>query len=163
MARYWELAKDMELEGKKFYERIAAESEIKELKGVFNFLALQEEVHYHAFCRLEGNEDVSLDEKISALRKAKEVFSTIAPDFSAPPELNTATEAYKKARKLELAAVKYYRSLLESEESADQQKAIEQIIREEESHIQVLDALIEFISRPNEWLENAEFTHLEAY
>ena len=163
MSNFWEVAKDMELEGKKFYEQLAKEAELKELKGVFEFLALQEDVHYHAFSKLEGNEEVSIEDKKNAVKEAKDIFSKIAPDFSAPAELNNATEAYKKALELEKGAVKYYSTLLESAENDDQKEVLKQVIREEESHVQVLDALIEFISRPNEWLENAEFTHLETY
>ena len=40
---------------------------------------------------------------------------------------------------------------------------LKHIIKEEESHVQVLEALIEFVNRPNEYLEDAEFTHLETY
>ncbi len=163
MTVYWEIAKDMELEGKRFYKQLSEQSEIKELKVVFDFLAFQEEMHYSAFCKLEGNEEVAFEEKHNALRKAKEIFSQIAPDFSAPAELNTASEAYRKARMLETGGIKYYMRLLESAESEDEKNAIKRIVREEENHIRVLDALIYFVNRPKEWLENAEFTHLEAY
>ncbi len=163
MANYWEIAKEMEKEGRKFYKKLADESELKELKGVFNFLAQQEEGHYKAFCQLEGDEEIPFEEKVDAVQKAREIFSKVVPDFSVPSEINVAAETYKKARTLELSAVKYYSSLLESADSEKQKRVLKQIIKEEESHAQVLDALIDFISRPNEWLENAEFTHLDAY
>ena len=163
MANFYQVAKDMELEGKKFYENLSKESEVKELKGVFDFLALQEEVHYYAFSRMEGNEEVSIEDKKNAVKEAREIFSKIAPDFSAPAELNTAAETYKKALELEKNAVKYYTELLSSAETEDQKNVLKHIISEEESHVQVLEALIDFVNRPNEYLEDAEFTHLETY
>ena len=37
------------------------------------------------------------------------------------------------------------------------------IFKEEQRHAKVLESVIEFVSSPEKWLENAEWYHLEEY
>ena len=72
-------------------------------------------------------------------------------------------EAFIKAQELEKKSEEFY--LEKSKQAADlEQKTIFlKIAAEEKQHYWLLDNLIEFISRPDHWLENAEWNHLEEY
>lgn len=163
MENIWEVAKKMEQEGKLFYEKLSAESTVKELTGVFDFLIEQEQLHYDTFCKFEEGEDVTVEEQVSALVKAKRIFSDITPDFKAPEGLSIVAETYEKAKSLETKTIRYYTSLLDNVDTPERKKILEKIIDEEKSHEALMTALIDFVSRPAEWLENAEFTNLDEY
>jgi rubrerythrin len=45
----------------------------------------------------------------------------------------------------------------------DQRHLFEQLAAEEAKHYFLLENLIDFVSRPEQWLENAEWHHLEDY
>lgn len=47
-------------------------------------------------------------------------------------------------------------------ECLNKQQTINEL-EEEKKHYFLLDNIIEFVSRPEQWLENAEFYHLEEY
>lgn len=42
-------------------------------------------------------------------------------------------------------------------------KILTKLAEEEKKHLFLLENLVEFISRPETWIENAEFNHLDDY
>ena len=160
MSTIWDQAKQMELEGKVFYEKAAEESPISQTKAVFELLAEEEQTHYSLFDSFSKAEAVELKDSVIG-RSIKEAFQELAPD--AVGDVSSAGEAYEKALELEKNAVAFYTDGLGSCANDAEKKALEQIITEEKKHVQICESLIEFVSRPGEWLENAEFNHLDDY
>jgi rubrerythrin len=64
---------------------------------------------------------------------------------------------------IEDRSVKFYTEKAEEEKSPGKKKIFEALSGEEKKHLFLLENLVEFISRPQTWLEDAEFNHLEEY
>ena len=77
------------------------------------------------------------------------------------------TQRYRKARDIEEASMKFYQ---EQDEKATggggpQWQIFLQLAREEAQHLWIMENILEFVSRPEpgNWLENAEWHHLDEY
>ena len=163
MNNVWEIAINMENEGIEFYTQLANKTENEELGGVFKFLASQEVEHKNFFESLNHCVAANFTEKQDAVTMAKRVFKKIAPQFKDSDQMKNAVDAYKKAITFENNAIKYYSTLVEKAETEKQKKIIRVIINEEKKHAVTLDYLIDFVNRPNEWLEDAEINHSDEY
>ena len=163
MENAWEIAVKMENEGIEYYNKLAMETDNNELEGVFKFLAGQEEEHKKYFESIEHCVTGKYPKTEDAKSKAKEVFKKMAPKFKASEKILLAVDAYKKAITFEEKSVEYYTSLISEAESENQREIIKLIINEEKNHVATLELLIDFVNRPNEWLEDAEFNNREDY
>ena len=72
-------------------------------------------------------------------------------------------ELYKKAQNIEKQSENFY--LQKANEIPDeyQKELFQKLAEEEKKHYFLLDNIIEFVSRPKQWLENAEWYHLDEY
>ncbi|MBN1549891.1 ferritin family protein [bacterium] len=160
---FFVIAQKMETEGKAYYEKMAAETPIAELKGVFAFLAHEEQRHYNLFHALAQKSELpKKDNENSLAEKIKEIFGQLTTSFSVPEIIYDYQAAYNKALQMERESVKYYTEALESAEP-DQKAVLEIIIKEENAHVKLIESLIDFVENPKVWLENSEWHHLDAY
>ena len=72
-------------------------------------------------------------------------------------------EMYQKAREIEKQAKSFYQEKADEVEDIAQKKIFNLLAAEEQKHYFLLDNIVEFVSRPQQWLEDAEFFHLEEY
>lgn len=163
MGDIWEIAKQMELEGKEYYTTLAENVEWDEVRGVLLFLAGQEEDHFKLFDFLQEGQTPSIKQAQDAYTVAKEAFKKITPDFQHPESSAHAASAYRKAVIMEQKTIDYYTEILAQTKDFAQKDIIKTIINEEVKHRVLMEAMSEFVNKPIEWLENAEFNHLEEY
>jgi rubrerythrin len=157
------VAQEMELEGKAYYEKMATETPIAELKGVFQFLANEEQHHFDLFKALDGKgnaPEAAGTETLHAI--VKDAFGRITYSFMLPDVVYDYQAIYEKALQMEKDAVKYYSEMFDAV-APDQKRTLEFIINQEKSHARLLEALIEFVNHPKSWIENSEWHHLDAY
>lgn len=159
----WETAKEMELQGKTFYEEQAAFTPLKELRGTFARLAVEEQKHYELFDKLSKEQSVEPLSDPDTLGNAKEVFKSLRSSFDVAAVQEDAVTAYGKALKMEEGAIAYYSDAMSKVSTDNQKAALAAIIEEEKKHVRLMEAISEFVRRPKEWLENAEFTQIDAY
>ena len=80
-------------------------------------------------------------------------------------ETTEETNTCRKARDIEEQSKQFY--LEKAAQSTDQQPrtVLEKIAAEEQKHFHIMDNIVEFVSRPEpgNWLEDAEWHHLEEY
>jgi rubrerythrin len=158
---FFDVAKNMELQAIKTYTRLSKEAPLDQLKGVFNVLAEEEKRHYDLFDTLQNKSvEVPADENI--LSRSKALLSKWERDFKAPG-LADLRAAYEKGMQTEHEAVDFYSKEREMLENDNQKQVVEIIINQEKRHIVLFENLIEFVQRPQQWLENAEFNHLDEY
>ena len=162
MASIWKLAQDMEKQGKAYYEKLAKSSKNPEIAAVFAFLAREESVHLATFEKLEKGMKVTARLVSGSTVKAAKLFGKMAVRSRIDGEKESAVKAYKEALAMEKQAVKYYRGMLKKCDEP-QRAALSLIIEEEQNHVALMEALIDFARKPQEWLENAEFNHLDDY
>lgn len=159
----FEFAMQMEKDGEKFYREIADKTNDPGLKRIFNTLADEEVVHYETFKKLAEKSGADAIES-NILDKAKNIFAEMkdAGGFDVSSETEQ-TEAYKKAMEAEKEAYEFYEAKAAEVEDENEKKILLTFAREERRHYRLLENVLEFVSRPESWLEDAEFSKMEDY
>lgn len=108
------------------------------------------------------------DEKVDYVESdlidnAKKAFDEIAaelPDNILPTE---EVHIYKQAVEMEKRSREYYKEKAEESELEHVEKVFLQLAKEEEKHQQILENIEKMVDRPNTWLDDAEWYHMEDY
>jgi rubrerythrin len=159
-----EFAKEIEQEGIAHYRSLAGRTQIKELNSIFNFLADEEQRHYEIFNSWEENPDIPPLEKSGVLTHAKETFAAMTEQFKSfgAPVVHR-TEAYEKALAFENKSIELYTAALDTLGEEGQKSVLTSIIEQEKSHARLMQSLIDFQRHPGQWLEDAEWYHLDEF
>ncbi len=151
-------AKKMEKDGEQYYRSLAKTSTDPGLSAVLNELADAEVKHFHILEQMEKLSGSLAPTEI--LKNAKNIFSSmkVRAGFG-PGEI----EAYRKALAIEKSSEDFYEQKAAESSNPQQAALFKQIAGEERKHYFLIDNMIEFMNRPNQWLENAEWNHLDEY
>ena len=159
----FEFAMQMEKDGEAFYRDIAQKTKNAGLQKIFNTLADEEVVHYNTFKKLYDKTPAQVVES-NILDKAKNIFIELKDsgglDMSAEPP---QTEAYKKALETEKESYTFYEQKAKESDNPEEKDILLTLAREERHHYRLLENIIEFVSRPQQWLEDAEYAHMAEY
>lgn len=158
----FEYAREFEKEAEAYYRELAGKASHKGLKNIFNWLVSEEIKHQDILKKMKGNIAVQVLET-NILKNAKEVFERMKEEKEEFSFDNSELELYRKAQKLEQKSKDFYREKSREVENKAQGEVFLSIAKEEEKHYFLLENIIDFVSRPQTWLENAEFCHLEEY
>jgi rubrerythrin len=154
-------AMQMEKDGENYYRQLAQQSENKGLKTILTMLADEEVKHYNAIEKMKAGEPQMAETTI--LADAKNVFVQLK-EMGEKFDFNTEQVAlYKKAQDIEKKSEDFYREKANDVEEEYQKNLFLKLAEEEKKHYFLLENIIQFVSRPETWLENAEFYHLEEY
>jgi len=160
MMNVYDYAMQMEKEGEEFYRELAEKTSNGALKGVLNLLA-DEEVQHYEYIKTMKEQSGSPDLTASNLREsAKNVFLKIKKekidfDFS-----TSAAEMYRKAAKHEDAAIAFYTKKAEESTDPTHKAIFLKLAEEEQLHKELMDHMADFVSEPEQWLEDAEFVNV---
>lgn len=163
-----ELAREIETQGEQLYRSMAAQSIIPEISSIFGFLAREEKLHYEWLQAKSQHTTLPPIGKSSILSDSKAVFEKLSEQFNAPGTikidreypLNTALELENKSLAL------YEKAIAEMTKSPGNEAScliLKQIAEQEKNHIRLMESLKDFQRHPYEWLENAEWYHLDEY
>lgn len=163
-----EYAREIETQGEKLYRDMAAQSIIPEIRSIFGFLAGEEKLHYEWLQAMGQHTTLPPIGKSSILSDSKAVFKKLSEQFNAPGTikidreypLNTALELENKSLSL------YEKAIAEMATSPGNETSclvLKQIVEQEQNHVRLVDSLKDFQRHPYEWLENAEWNHLDEY
>lgn len=144
------------------YHQLADNAPTQGVKHIFEMLAVEEQRHIKVVEQMKQSISTEVAHT-TVLSDAKDVFqkmqnSTENFDFSI-----TEPQMYQKARDAEKQSMDYY---LEKAAQADDplhKEIFTKLADQEKKHFVLMQNIIDFVSRPQTWLENAEFTHLEEY
>jgi rubrerythrin len=161
MEDIFEFAKQMELDGKAMYEEEAAKVNNPGLKKILLMLAEEEQKHYDLFDAMKNSGDLGVLPSIS-MSAIKNVFQEIKDSGEKIELPENETEFYKKALEIEQKSEQFYRSEA-AKQSGNVQETMIKIAEEEHRHAILMENMIQFVNRPNEWVEHAEFNHIEDY
>jgi rubrerythrin len=161
MENIFEYAMQMEKDGEDYYRQLAQKINNNGMKTILTMLADEEVKHYNAIEKIKKQNTQIAESAI--LTDAKNVFVQIKEsgesfDF----DINEA-ELYKRARDIEKKSRDFYAEKAGKVTEEYQKKLFLKLADEEQKHYVLLENIIEFVSRPEQWLENAEFFHLEEY
>ena len=163
MQDIYQFALEFERENRKFYEECASGTNDETLKNVFEELAAEEAKHEEIVKALADERNVD-KVKSDINMRAKEAFDKIADNFNESDLMPEGqVDIYKKAKELEVKSKNYYKEHAEKSENKTVKRVFEELSAEEKKHEEILDNIITMVNRPNTWLDDAEWYHLEEY
>jgi rubrerythrin len=158
----FDFAMEKEKLSENYYRQLSEKTESKGLKKIFDMLAGEEARHYDIVSKMKEDAPVEVAQT-GVLSDARAVFSKMreaAEKFSFDI---SQIELYRKARDIESESRDFYLAKAEEVAQEKQKELFLRLAEEEKKHYFLLENIIEFVSRPERWLENAEFYHLEEY
>ncbi len=154
-----ETAIEMEREGASFYDRLAADSQDEGLKKLFTLLADDERRHERIFRAMADGVDG--DEVPLHEHQSDELLSAL--DSRKFMETREQKELYERALEIELKSIEFYTEAMDSLSDPSDMQIVKQVIGEERRHYDTLDTIVQMVSRPDSWVEDAEFGVRDEY
>jgi rubrerythrin len=151
----------MEKDGENYYRQLAGQTTNKGLKTIFEMLADEEVMHYNIIEDMKTARPTVA--QTTLLTDAKNVFAQIKDSNEAIGSDIGHIELYKKAQDIEQKSQDFYKEKAGKAEEEYHKVIFLRLANEEKKHYFLLENIIECVSRPEQWLENAEFYHLEEY
>lgn len=157
----FEYAIEMEKVGEDYYRRLANRTDNKGLTLILTMLADDEVKHRITIEQMQtGNTHMA---ETTVLIDAKNIFEKITESGEHFNFDIKQIEIYRKAQIIEESSRDFYLEKARQIEVEYQRELFGKLAEEESKHYFLLDNLIEFISAPDYFLENAEFNHLAEY
>lgn len=158
----YEYAMQMEKDGEVLYREMAANTANTGIRNILIMLADAEVRHYDTFRKMKAAEKVEVPDT-NILNDVKNIFKKMRETGELSNLNISQIELYKKAEGIEKKSEEFY--LKEAVEVKDdsQKRAFRKIAREESNHFLILESIINLVERPQLWLENPEWYHLEEY
>jgi rubrerythrin len=157
----FQYAIQMEKDGEDYYRKLARQTDNKGLKTILTMLA-DEEVKHRGAIETMTKEKPQLAQT-TILNDAKNVFVQMKKSGEKFGFAIGQKEVYRKAQDIEKKSRDFYTEKANEVTEEYQKDIFLKLAEEEKKHYLVLENIIEFVSRPETWVENAEFNHLEEY
>lgn len=151
----------MELEGQIFYLGQAEKNRDNELYSVFIILAGSEKEHADLLQKRK-NQEAFVISKTGAIPGFKSVFQGLG-DLSSDVKTPKQLDAYRLAVLQEKKSIKLYQEMLINSETQRDKELFEFLIEQENQHLILFEDLVILLTRPEEWVESAEFGIREEY
>jgi rubrerythrin len=158
----FDFAMEKEQFAEQYYRKLAESAPHKGLVSIFNMLADEEHTHCQVVSKMKQGVTAEVADTI-LLTNAKTIFAKMRQGREKFKFGDTQIDTYKKARDIEQDSRSFYRHKAKEAEDPRQKAVFNTLAEEENKHYFLLDNIIEFVSQPKTWLENAEFHHLEQY
>jgi rubrerythrin len=157
----FDFALQMELDGEKYYRKLAEQVQYDDLKNILIGLADDEQSHYNIILAAKNKNFYHNDTTLS-LSKIQNVFSINKEFFEKNEESITKLkyeqiDVYRGALAKEYESVELYKKLTETAATHEARLLCDKLMHEEEQHVAVLDHIIELLNHVNDWVESAEF------
>ncbi|MBF0478881.1 MAG: ferritin family protein [Candidatus Omnitrophica bacterium] len=155
----YDYAMQLEKEGEDLYKKFADTTNDPMLTNIFTWLAQQEKQHYDIFKKMKEDQPIRLDPPVSFINDVKNIFSEWKKQKV--PSLATQAQAdvYRTALTVEQKSIDLYTKDAILIHEPEKEKIFLRLASEEKKHFVIVENIIEFISKPEHWVEHAEFTH----
>lgn len=161
----YDYAIQMEKDGEDYYRELGRKANHEGIQFIFTLLADEEVSHYTILKEMkEANPDATLSEKEKdILQSAKNIFAKMKDkaekiNFDLPQ-----ADFYRQALETEEKSINYYLEMSEKAENDTHKAIFKKLAAEEKKHYFLMENLVNFVSQPILWLEDAEFNHLDEY
>jgi rubrerythrin len=157
----FDFAMKMEKDGEHYYRELDRSTRNAGLKSILEMLIEAEVRHYRLFENMKAHKAVEVGDA-PILKDVRNIFEQMKQrkDFEVDV---SQKDLYLKAQEVEAKSRAFYLEQAEKMQDAAQKTAFEKIAAEEQRHYVVIENVLSFISRPETWLEDAEWYHLEDY
>jgi rubrerythrin len=157
-----ELALTLEMDLEQYYKEQAELNKENSLNVVFTKLGQEEEKHANILKNNAEKLNYSVEDN-DVLKEAKKVFKELANFKSDIKDLPNQLDSYRMALEMEERSLKVYQSLLNHAVDEKAKVTYEYLIMQENIHCSIMEELVKLTSRPEEWVESAEFVLTEDY
>lgn len=157
----YEYAMKVEKDGERYYRELADKTNDVGLKSILNMLAEEEVKHYVVFEKMNKNQIIPTQPHVDVFNSAKTIFQKMREENTQACFSDDQIEFYKSALRSEENSYKFYTEKALMLEDAEQKAIFLRIAEEERQHMVLLENLVEYISFPQRWIENAEFNHMD--
>lgn len=161
----YEYAMQMEKDGENFYRELADNCQTEGIKTILAMLASEEVKHFNIIADLQKNAGNYSPAETNLLENVKNVFTGMKEEKNNMRFDVSALESYRKAMVLEEASRKFYQDKAADTGEEDVKQIFLRLAVEEQKHFRIMENIVEFVARPEpgNWLENAEWHHLDQY
>ncbi len=162
-----EYAMKMELDGKAFYEKSAAQTSVPELKKILLQLAEEELKHFHFFRQMkEGNRaeaEATIAVTGSTLLNSKNLFQQLTDQGKQSSFGSEVRAIWTEALKIEERAEKAYRDEAAKEADMSKRALLTKIADEEQTHVYLVDNILSFMSDPSGFMDSANYRNFMSW
>ncbi len=158
----FEFALSKERYSEDYYRKLAARSPSVGLKNILTMLADEETKHYETIRQMRDRTPATVTDA-PVLAHATEEFERIRGTAEKFDFHIDEVRLYRKACDIEEQSRRYYQEKARETEDPQQQRLFLQLAEEENKHLRVVQAICDFVARPETFLENAEMYHFDDY
>ncbi len=151
-------AMEIEKEGEELYEKFSQEAPNQGMRYIFSWLADQERKHRDIFKKLKEGKPASVAESVP-LQNIKEIFEDWRESATCIEADTSQADVYRRALDIEIKSISIYQKYAATAASP-QKEIFLRIAAEEKGHKKIVENIIEFVTKPEVWAENAEFSNL---
>lgn len=157
-----EYAIQMEMEGRRYYlEQAEKNKDDAALNKVLNLLADSEKEHEKLLRKRLNKEEYTLSKADNNL--VKTVFNGLKDYEASEYRSTTQLDVYRLAVDIEEKSIDHYQEMLKEAEDEKDKELFEFLLTEEKQHLLLFEELVKMLTRPEEWVESAEFGVREDY
>ena len=157
----YEYAMQMERDGESYYRDLAAKTANKGIKKIFTMLADAEMIHYKVFSAMKKREQLPSPDA-PLLSGIKNIFQRLKEEGTGSVDASQIA-LYRKAQDIEKKSRDFYLQKAEESKDKNEKTAFLKIAQQEKIHYLILGKIIDFVDKPETWLEDPEWYHLEEY
>ena len=165
----FDYALKLEMESEKYYRDQAEKTSFADLRFLLENLADTEARHYKIVEALRLQNNVALP-PAKPSGQSESIFSSYIKDAEALRKAisidkfkEEQIDVYRVALVKEKESVEIYEKMLQETQNSDAKAALESLIKEEKSHAEAIDEIIDLLNKVSDWVESAEFNHTEPY
>jgi rubrerythrin len=160
-------AMKMELDGKAFYEKSAAQMTVPELKNILLQLAEEELKHFHFFKQMKEGLTPEAPTQVTSLNSTllntKNLFQQLAEQGKQNSFGDQARAIWTEALKIEERAEKAYRDEAAKESDPTRKMLLTQIADEEKTHVYLVDNILSFMADPGGFMDSANYRNFMSW
>lgn len=158
----FEYAMDFEKDSENYYRNLAKDTQQPGIKKILLMLAGEEVKHYQALEELSKNVKTKLPDS-QILMNAVNIFTEIKKNKLTVKPKTSQVELYRKAQGFEKDSEKFYTDKANETDDPEIKTILLNLAGQEKRHFILLENIIQFISRPDQWIENSEFNQMTTY
>ena len=155
----FDYAIQMEKDGEAYYRQLSHRTSNTGLRTILTMLADEEVKHQQLFEQLKESKGTL--QASQALTRTKNIFVQMKESGEVISDETSQVELYQKAQDLEKNSQEFYLAKSKDAESDKVRDILVQLAKEEEAHYVILQNIIDFLSKPESFLEDAEFVNMD--
>ena len=159
-------AMQMEKDGEDYYRQLAKGATVPGLAKIFTMLADEEVKHFQVVEKLSAKEQNAQLAEAKILDNVKNIFMGMKEAKEEPHIDSTKASAeYRKACDIEEKSERFYLEQVDQVKDEHIREIFKRLAKEEANHLRIMENIVEFVTRPEpgNWLENAEWHHLDEF